>query len=196
MKFGVTILLVACSLSLRGENTNGAAKPDTNAGLFSTPILNLAGKPSWLSESDWETAVSGNYSNIAGNPPAIALMPPGTSPWNADSTLSGGDALSLLDEARIEQVLRKSEPLDGLRLGENDYVFRSPILEGLVPRPLPDDASLGEKLLNLPVVRLLRPLPMAYPPGGGKYFKWGSRDRAWTEYNQPVSGPGRADNGM
>ena len=101
-----------------------------------------------------------------------------------------------MDEARIERVLRKVEPRDGARLGESDYVFRSPILEGLVPRRFPDDASLGEKILSLPIVRWFRPLPMPNPPGGGKYFKWGSRDKPWVQFNQPVSGPGRADNGM
>ena len=177
MKLGVTCLLVVCSLCVRGEDAKVPVEARGDTPPPAKTVSKIDEKLDWNVEPEhWEELLGRKGSS--------------------DFASSAGDNTSAAEEARIERVLRKLKPQDGLRLGESDVVFSSPILEGLVPRRLPDDASLGEKILGLPIVRLFRPLPMPSPPGGGKYFKWGSRDQAWAEFNRPVSGPGRADNGM
>ena len=197
MKRGVTCLLVICSLSASGDDTKTAPEVGPNPPPALNAPAKLDGKLDWNVEPvHWEGLLGRKIPATAEAPPSVepAILPKPASDY--DLTHSAGDKASAADEARVERILRKAAPRDGQRIGESDYVFTSPILEGLLPRRLPEDASLGEKILGLPVVRMFRPLPMPEPPGGGKYFKWGSRDRAWVEFNQPLPGPGRIDNGM
>jgi len=198
MKFGVTCLLLVCSLSALCEDGKGTA----GAVAGSSPSLatgqELKDKLEWnVKPVHWENLV-GKDASAAG--PVVV----------SDNLVSGGPVASKFDlsngagaasdntmkEADVERVLRKMEKQEGLRLGQSDYVFRSPILEGLIPRPAPDGASLGEKILNLPIVRWFRPLPMPEPPGGGKYFKWGERAESWRDIGHPTPPPGAIDNGM
>jgi len=197
MKLRVTCLLVICSLCARGEESKVAAETKSDVPPPAKAVSKTDEKLDWnVAPAHWEGLLGKKGSGEAVGAISSEITVQKTSTSDYDLTSSSGDSASGVNEARVERVLREMEPQDGVRLGRSDVVFRSPILEGLVPRRSPDGASLGEKLLNLPVVRLLRPLPMPSPPGGGKYFKWGSRDKAWVEYSQPVSGPGRADNGM
>ena len=79
-----------------------------------------------------------------------------------------------------ERVLREPKEFSDLQIGRSDYMVSGPLVEGLRRRRSSPDLSLGKRLLRLPVVRLLVPLPMASPPGGGRYFLWGESSRPWT----------------
>jgi hypothetical protein len=194
MRFGLTCLLVLYSLRASCEDSNVTTAAASESPPSFTALSSLNYKLEWNVEPNyWEGLVGKNaHSDAAGE--TFINFPSGLFPSNFDFASSAGHAASAVKEAKIERVLRKLEPGEGLRLGESDYVFSSPILEGLLPRPVPDDASLGEKILSLPIVRWFRPLPIPDPPGGGTYFKWGSRDKAWAGISQALPGPGTTDN--
>lgn len=100
-----------------------------------------------------------------------------------------------LTQAEVERIFRQAQPKD-IPLGKSGFSLGGPIIEGLLPRRLPEGASLGQKLLNLPVVRLFVPQPMPSPPGGGKYFLWREHARSWPSLAKPAAAPGALDNGM
>jgi len=69
----------------------------------------------------------------------------------------------------------------GVSLGESDVVVRGPLVDTFrVAPPSRGERSLGEKILDLPIVSLFVPQPMPVSRGGGKYFAWGDRDRPWA----------------
>jgi hypothetical protein len=79
-----------------------------------------------------------------------------------------------------ERALSEKRVSPELRIGKSGFVIRGPVVEGFRRQRSSGDRSLGKRLLGLPVVRLFVPQPMASPPGGGKYFRWGESDRPWT----------------
>ncbi|TAL01073.1 MAG: hypothetical protein EPO07_08840, partial [Verrucomicrobia bacterium] len=83
------------------------------------------------------------------------------------------------DPAYLDKVLtRKSDA--GIKLGKSDFVLGGPLVEGLRHRHAEPNRGFGQKFLGLPVVRWFVPLPMASPPGGGKYFRWGESEKPWA----------------
>jgi hypothetical protein len=83
-----------------------------------------------------------------------------------------------------ERALSEKRVFPELRLGKSGFVIRSPVVEGFRRQRSAGDRSLGKRLLGFPIVRLFVPQPMASPPGGGKYFRWGESDRPWTAIAQ------------
>jgi hypothetical protein len=81
---------------------------------------------------------------------------------------------------RYEHILREKPEPSGIQLGKGDYVMTGPLIDGIRRKKLPPDASVGRRLLGLPIVRLFVPQPMPSPPGGGRYFRWGKSDLPWT----------------
>jgi hypothetical protein len=69
----------------------------------------------------------------------------------------------------------------GVSLGKSDFVVSGPLVDTfrVAPRSW-RERSLGEKILDLPIVSLFVPQPMPVSHGTGKYFAWGERDRPWA----------------
>ena len=85
------------------------------------------------------------------------------------------------DADRLKELLVVKPKRPGVLKRVTGVVVRCPIIEGLIPRRPPPGASLGKKILNLPVVRLFAPQPMPEPPGGGHYFLWSEPStRPWA----------------
>jgi len=197
MKIGVTCLLLVCSLSAFGEDGKiaTATGPERPSALNLEHAFSL--KLDWNVEPEyWERLVGNGADSTTG---AVSERAAASGLTYSQFDLSSGAGAAsdgTMEEADVERVLRKVERQEGLRLGQSDNVVRSPILEGLIPRPAPPDASLGQKFLNLPIVRWFVPLPMPEPPGGGKYFKWGDRTESWRDIGHSELGPGGMDNGL
>jgi hypothetical protein len=69
----------------------------------------------------------------------------------------------------------------GVSLGKSDFVVSGPLVDTFRVRPRSGrERSLGEKILDLPIVSLFVPQPMPVSHGTGKYFVWGERDRPWA----------------
>ena len=194
MKIGAPCLLLVGSLHAFCEDGGATTGTASQAAPSSATSQELKSKLEWnVAPAHWEGLLGATAD--AANAVSMGSASGGIIASKFDFASLAGDSTGGMTESRLERVLRQPVPRDGLRLGQSDYVFRSPILEGLIPRPAPDGASLGEKLLNLPIVRWFRPLPMPEPPGGGKYFKWGERAESWRDYARPAPSPGATDNG-
>jgi len=197
MKSGAPCLLLVCSLSAfceDGKVTKGTVTEPVPAPMASQEFK---ARLEWnVAPAHWEGLLGKSVSTDTVNVISSSPDSGGFVASKFGQASLSGDSIGVIPESKVERVLRKHESPDGRRLGQSDYVFRSPILEGLIPRQATVDASLGEKILNLPVVRWFRPLPMPQPPGGGKYFKWGERAESWRDYCHPAPGPGAMDNGM
>ena len=80
-----------------------------------------------------------------------------------------------------------------LSVGKSDYVVQGPLVETFTVYRRSDsqDRSLGQKILNLPIVNLFVPQPIAKPTGReGKYLAWGQRDQPWsTLADRGIPGP-------
>jgi hypothetical protein len=114
------------------------------------------------------------------SPPGSAVAT-AANPPTAASTIT-----SHWDRALVE----KSEP-PGVRLGKKDWWIKGPVVEGIRRQRPTAERSAGQRLRELPVVRLVVPQPMETPPGGGKYFRWGESDRPWTAIAAGAA-PGRS----
>jgi hypothetical protein len=102
--------------------------------------------------------------------PALAEDPPPKLDTSI-TTESSSAGQTRYSDRRTNPLTRKSEP-SGLRIGKRRIPISSPILEGLIPRRSPPGSSVGKRMLNLPVVRLLVPMRMPEPPQSGRYIKW------------------------
>jgi hypothetical protein len=195
-------LLTICALPAFAEdvaadsttNITATVSATTPAGPRSQPAPAIDEPLVWnVAPPHWENILGKSFTSTSATN-ASASSGPVTFAKGFDLSTGGGAGVTVAVD--VERVLRKPSPVEGLRLGRSDYTFTSPLLEGLIPRRAPPDASLGEKVLNLPVVRWFRPLPMPQPPGGGKYFKWGERPEPWRAISSPIPGPRALDNGM
>jgi hypothetical protein len=97
------------------------------------------------------------------------------------------------DPAYWDKLIADESKASALRIGKSDFNIGGPLIEGLRRRRSVPDRSLGRKILGLPIVRLFVPQPMPYPPGGGKYFRWGESSRPWVSTAEARGGAG-ADN--
>lgn len=97
------------------------------------------------------------------------------------------------DPAHWDGLIKEQSTSPNLRIGKSDYVISGPLIDGIRKRRYSSDRSLGRKILGLPVVRLFVPQLMPYPPGGGKYFRWGESNKPWTAIAHAGGGAG-ADN--
>jgi len=92
-----------------------------------------------------------------------------------------------------ERVLIQKRDSQDLQMGKSGWVLKGPIVEGLRRQRSTGDRSAGQRLLGLPIVRLLVPQPMPSPPGGGKYFRWSDSDRPWVAIVEGAA-PGSSSN--
>jgi len=78
----------------------------------------------------------------------------------------------------------------GISLGNSDVILQGPLVDTFrfAPRS-PSDRSLGEKILNLPILSLFVPQPMPKPARGGSYLAWGERAAPWSVVSA-ISSPG------
>jgi hypothetical protein len=67
-------------------------------------------------------------------------------------------------------------------VGKSDFAVNGPLFETFRnPRRSRPDRSLGQRILDLPIVNLFVPQPMPKPPSEGeKYLAWGDRDLPWS----------------
>jgi len=74
--------------------------------------------------------------------------------------------------ANWQELLTEKPKTSVLKLGNTDFVISGPLIENLRPyRYTPDRPPLWKRIALLPI-RLITPLKMPWPPGGGRYFKW------------------------
>ncbi len=77
--------------------------------------------------------------------------------------------------------LSTREPSLKISIGPSELVVSGALVETFRRPRNWSDLSLGEKILNFPVLNLFIPGKMPQPPGGiGKYFAWGERNQSWT----------------
>ena len=93
-----------------------------------------------------------------------------------------------------ERVLTEKHDSPGLRVGKSSWVVQGPIIERMRRQRPSGGRSAGERLLGLPIVRLLVPQPTPPPPGGGKYLRWGESDRPWVVIAQGAAPGGSSGN--
>lgn len=77
-------------------------------------------------------------------------------------------------------------------VGKSDYAVQGPAVETFTfyRRSSSRDVSLGQKILNLPIVNLFVPQPMPKPTGGGRYLAWGQKDQPWSAVaDRGIPGP-------
>jgi hypothetical protein len=102
------------------------------------------------------------------------------------------------DAAHWDKWITERRSSAVVALGKSDFVLSGPIIEGFRPLHKSENLSIGQKILRLPVIRLLVPRPMESPPETGKYFAWrGESNRPWTAIAEGGSaGGGPTDNFM
>jgi len=87
----------------------------------------------------------------------------------------------------FERLLSPKDDSPRVRLGKSGLAAKGPVVEGIVSKRATGERSLGKRLAELPVVRMVVPQPMAPTPGGGKYFRWGESDRPWIAVAQEAT---------
>ena len=83
-----------------------------------------------------------------------------------------------------DQVISQKRETPELKIDNSNYVVSGALVEGLSLQKSSEVRSLGQKILELPIVRLFVPRPTPSPPAGGSYFRWGDSDRPWTAIAQ------------
>lgn len=81
---------------------------------------------------------------------------------------------SLRDSRAWQDLLTGHVPsATSVRLGKSDFTLSGPILQGFKPRPRFEDRSLGQQILDLPVVSWVIPQRLDAPQGNAVlYFAW------------------------
>jgi hypothetical protein len=68
-----------------------------------------------------------------------------------------------------------------LKLGKSDFVVSGPLVDTFRLRPRGEtERTLGQKILDLPIVNMFVPEPWPKPSRQGKYFAWGEREVPWS----------------
>jgi hypothetical protein len=77
-------------------------------------------------------------------------------------------------------VLPNREPAPTISFGRTELTVSGALVESFRRPRNWSDLSLGEKILNFPILSSFVPQPMPRPAGGtGRYFAWGGRGDAW-----------------
>jgi hypothetical protein len=86
------------------------------------------------------------------------------------------------DDPKWWQLMGETrQKLPSVSLGKSDFVVSGPLVDTFRARSKSwNERTLGEKILDLPIVSLFVPQPMPVSRGGGKYFAWGDRDKPWA----------------
>lgn len=91
-------------------------------------------------------------------------------------------------------VITESLESSDLRLSKGDWVISGPLVDALRRRRSTGDRRIGQRILDLPILRLLVPQPTPPPPGEGQYFLWGESSRPWESISSGPRRPGSCDN--
>jgi hypothetical protein len=84
---------------------------------------------------------------------------------------------------------KPSTELPPLTIGKSDFVLGGPLIDTfrLPRRYTSEERTLGQKILDLPIINLFVPAPFPKPTRQGKYFYWGEREQAWTtQMDRPI----------
>jgi hypothetical protein len=104
-------------------------------------------------------------------------------PTQLNSTLRS--SIQVSQSERIQALLVHSKTtVSPLTIGRSDIVLSGPLVYGFRRLPHEENLTRFQKILRLPVIRLVVPGPMERPPEGGpKYFAWKSEESslAWTK---------------
>lgn len=89
---------------------------------------------------------------------------------------------SVLDWDDPKWWLRDQKPEKTFSIGKTDFEVSGPLIETFRgPRRTWSDLSLGEKIVNLPIVNLFVPQPFKVESRReGKYLAWGDKDLPWS----------------
>ncbi len=80
----------------------------------------------------------------------------------------------------IRSQLSTNEPALKITIRSGELVLSGALVETFRRPRNWSDLSLGEKILNFPVLNLFIPAKLPRPPGGiGRYFAWGESDQPW-----------------
>jgi hypothetical protein len=117
--------------------------------------------------------------------PRAPLPPPDASTMAARSgdRLRVDSSLNLPEREVREWTMKLEPPLPPLTLGEGNVKLSGPLVDTFrlkARNEAQPHRSLGQKILNLPVVNLFVPQPFPKPTGPLRYFAWGERDVPWT----------------
>lgn len=94
-----------------------------------------------------------------------------------------------------DRILSNNRSIPELHIGQSDFVVSGPLVSAFHRQRLSSDASLGQKILALPVISWVVPQKMPLPPGGtGKYFAWNDSSKPWANVTVGLP-PGAAFNG-
>ena len=90
-------------------------------------------------------------------------------------------------------VVGRSQPasLSSFQIGKSGITVSGPLVETIPHGQAASDRSLGQKIIDFPLVHLFVPQPM--PPAGsppGKYFAWRDNNRSWTTVAGGGAAPG------
>ncbi len=126
---------------------------------------------------------------------AIASASAQESPSNFDSSQYGlGPGQWNTSRSYWDQILSENRVVPEVHLGRSDYVVSGTLIHGLRRQRISSDASLGQKILALPVISWIVPQRMPSPPGGtGRYFAWSGSRNPWSVAT-PAGAPGSAFN--
>jgi hypothetical protein len=90
---------------------------------------------------------------------------------------------SVLDWDDPEWWQRDSKHEPKFSIGKHDFEVSGPLIETFRgPRRTWSDLSLGEKIVNLPIVNLFVPQPFTVGSRReSKYLAWGEKDKPWSD---------------
>jgi hypothetical protein len=123
---------------------------------------------------------------------AVTLSTPAAESSDIDTSVSYAPEASTrwrTDPAYWDQFITMHNEPPRYELGKSGFNVGGPIVDGLRFHHYPAGRSLGQKILDLPIVRLFVPGPMPTPPEGSGpgYFAWRGQ-RTGRAY--PASGSG------
>lgn len=181
---GLVSLLIGCSatpvaLTSVGANPGGGVSTASKDAV--QVLIRRAGRSQGENPIRNQSSNYGNYT-LQGKPVKLANDRIGQherDPRRA-APLAGIDFV----QAQAKDDLSSSE----IRIGDSHFVLGGPLLGGLLPNRSGVDQSLGQNLLDLPVIRLLVPKRLPSPAEDGvNYFAWKPSPRPWAAI--PTSAP-------
>ena len=116
--------------------------------------------------------------------PEALLQPPGdtTMAARSGSRLRVDSGFTLPEREVREWTVSLAPALPPLSLSEGDVKLSGPLVDTFRLQARTENQpnrSLGQRILDLPVVNLFVPQPWPKPTRGGRYFAWGGRDVPW-----------------
>jgi hypothetical protein len=79
-----------------------------------------------------------------------------------------------------KSVIKEQFDTHDQRVGKGDWVVRGPIVDSFRKRPKREDRSFGQRIRELPIVRLFVPKPMPSREDTEVFFVEGQSSRPWS----------------